>query len=290
MISFETLYEEYEQLVILKGYKTGGGTQYQKAVLEFFSFLKQRGYAYFEVTSEDMVAYYEYLSTRPNKRREGTLAQSNINHHLFAIKILFDYVLQSGYMDALPIIPKYQRTRQEPKEILSVDEVKSMYEACKNLKETALLSCAYGLGLRRSEIVSLQLSDIDVKLGKVIVRSGKGGKRREVPMSDKVITDIRDYVHYERNMRGKKVYNLFTAPRGNRLSGYYMNTLIGKITKRVPGLQDKNVTLHTMRRSIATHLVECGASIHFVKDFLGHTDIDTAQLYAMRRKRKHVLN
>ena len=65
-----------------------------------------------------------------------------------------------------------------------------------------------------------------------------------------------------------------------------MNELIGKIAKRVPGLQDKNVTLHTMRRSIATHLIERGASIHFVKDFLGHTDIDTAQLYAMRRKRK----
>jgi site-specific recombinase XerD len=290
MISFETLYEEYEQLVILKGYKTGGGTQYLQAISEFFSFLRQRGYMSFEVISEDMVAYYEYVSTRPNQRRAGTLSQSSINHHLFAIKILFDYVLRSGYMEALPVIPKYQRTRQEPKEILTIPEVKSIYEATKNLKETALLSCAYGLGLRRSEIVSLQLSDIDLKLGKVVVRSGKGGKRREVPMSDKVIVDIRDYVHYERNMRGKKVYNLFTAPMGNRLTGYYMNELIGKIAKGVPGLQDKSVTLHTMRRSIATHLIERGASIHFVKDFLGHSDIDTAQLYAMRRKRKHSLS
>ena len=121
-------------------------------------------------------------------------------------------------MDALPIIPKYQRTRQEPKEILSVDEVKSMYEACKNLKETALLSCAYGLGLRRSEIVSLQLSDIDVKLGKVIVRSGKGGKRREVPMSDKVI------IGYQRlrslrtkHEREESLQSLYSAKRESTL-------------------------------------------------------------------------
>lgn len=290
MISLENLYEEYEQLVTLKGYKTGNGTQYQQAITEFFSFLKRRGYAHFEVTTNDMVEYYEYLSTRPNKRREGTLSQSNINHHLFGIKILFDYVLQSGYTDALPLIPKYQRGRQEPKEILSIDEVKSLYGATKNKLEIALLSVAYGLGLRRSEIESLQLSDIDLKLRKVIVRSGKGGKRREVPMSDKVIEDIKNYVHYERNMRGKKVYNLFTAPMGNRFSGFYLNILLGKIAKRVPGLQSKSVTLHTMRRSIATHLIERGASIHFVKDFLGHTDIDTAQLYAMRRKRRYSLS
>lgn len=286
MISFERLYEEYEQLVILKDYKTGGGTQYQQAVQEFFDFLKRHGYLHFDVTTEDMVAYYDYLTTRPNQRRGGVLSQSSVNHHLFAIKILFDYVLQSGYKEALPLLPSYLRNREEPAGILSISEVKAMYEGALNYQETALLSCAYGLGLRRAEIESLQLSDIDLKLGKVIVRSGKGGKRREVPMSDKVIADIRDYVHYERNMKGKKVYHLFTAKMGNRLSGYYMNELVGKIANRVPGLTDRKVTLHTMRRSIATHLLERGASIHFVKDFLGHTDINTAQRYALRRKRR----
>lgn len=286
MISFEQLSEEYGQLVILKGYKTGRGSQYIQAINEFFNYLKQRGYLHFDVTTEDMMSYYEYLTTRSNQRRGGGLSQSTINKHLFGIKILFDYVLNSGYKEALPILPSYLRNREEPAEILTIPEVKNMYEVAKNYQETALLSCAYGLGLRRSEIESLQLSDIDLKLGKVIVRSGKGGKRREVPMSDKVITDIRDYVHYERNLRGKKVYNLFTAPMGNRLSGYYMNELIGKMARRVPELVDKKVTLHTMRRSIATHLLERGASIHFVKDFLGHADIDTAQRYALRRKRK----
>lgn len=286
MISFEKLYEEYVQLIILKGYKTGRGSQYTQAVTEFFDFLKQRGYLHFDVTTEDMISYYEYLTTRSNQRKNGVLSQSTVNKHLFGIKILFDYVLQSGYKEALPILPSYLRNREEPAGILTIPEVKTMYEVAKNYQETALLSCAYGLGLRRSEIESLQLSDIDLKLGKVIVRSGKGGKRREVPMSNKVITDIRDYVHYERNMKGRKVYNLFTAPMGNRLSGYYMNELIGKMAKRVPGLESKTVTLHTMRRSIATHLLERGASIHFVKDFLGHADIDTAQRYALRRKRK----
>lgn len=285
-MDFNTLFDEYRKLIQLKGYKTGGGAQYIQAIREFFHFLKQRGYAEFHVTGEDMTSYYEYLISRPCENREGTLSQTTINHHLFGIRILFDYVLETGIKDALPLLPKYLRNKEEPKGILSVDEVKLMYCAVESKLERAILSTAYGCGLRRKEMEGLQLSDVYLKSGMIIVRKGKGSKRREVPLSDMVIKDLSDYIYEERRIRHSPLHRLFVTPRGSAMSGYFMNELVKGIKNRVPELQAKEVTLHTLRRSIGTHLIENGASIHFIRSFLGHSMIDTTQLYTIRRKRQ----
>jgi site-specific recombinase XerD len=285
-LTYDFLEENYQKLVRQRGYKTGKGNQYPQAVREFFQFLKRRGYAHFEATGKDMADYYEYLVTRPNQRRGGTLSATTINHHLFAIKVLFDFMLESKLVSALPLLPKYHKRIQAPLEILSVEEIKRMYEVCNSKLETALLSVVYGCGLRRTELSSLFLSDLDLQKGNLIVRAGKGDKRREVPMSNKVIEDVREYIHHGRRCEHHTIYHLFITTHGNAMSGYTMNEIIKDITSRVSELDSKSVTLHMMRRSIATHLTENGAGIQFVRDFLGHADIDTSQLYAIRRKRQ----
>jgi site-specific recombinase XerD len=287
-LTYRFLEEQYLKLVKQRGYKTGKGNQYPQAIREFFQFLRRRGYAYFEVTGVDMADYYEYLTTRPNRRRGGTLSATTINHHLFAIKVLFDFLLESKLISALPILPKYHKRIQAPADILTVQEIKLMYEACNSKLETALLSVVYGCGLRRTELSNLFLSDCDLQKGNLIVRHGKGDKRREVPMSNKVIADVRDYIHTERRTN-HTIYHLFITTHGNAMSGYTMNEIIKDIAGRVVELEDKHITLHTMRRSIATHLTENGAGIRFVQKFLGHSDIDTSHLYAKQRKRRHSL-
>ncbi len=288
---FEEVLKNYTRLVEIRGYKTGGGTMYQAAVKEYFDFLKKRGLAELEITSEDLTAYYVYLKTRSNKRRAGTLSQNTINHHLFALSLLFDYLLENKTFESLPLIPKYLREKQAPLEILTVAQIKALYEVCENHLETALLSVAYGCGLRRTEIENLLLTDLDLSVGFLIVRKAKNGKRREVPLSDKVIHDLKNYIHLERRAnKANHVYSLFINQIGYKLRGEIMNNTVKKIVKRLPELEKKTITLHSFRRSIATHLIENGADIHFVKEFLGHTQIDTAQLYAIRRKRKHNLS
>jgi len=289
-LKYDFLLESYLKLVRQRGYKTGKGNQYPQAVREFFQFLKRRGYAYFEVTGKDMADYYEYLVTRPNQRRGGTLSATTINHHLFAIKVLFEFLLESKLVSALPILPKYHKRIQAPLQIVSVDQIKLMYEACESKLETALLSVAYGCGLRRTELSNVFLSDLDLQKGNLIVRHGKGDKRREVPMSNKVIEDVREYIHHERRSEHHTIYHLFITTHGNVMSGFTMNNIIKDIASRITELEDKTITLHTMRRSIATHLTENGAGIRFVQKFLGHKDIDTSQLYAIRRKRRHSLS
>lgn len=286
--TYQEIQYEFGKYLKLKDYKTGKGTMYAVAVKELCTFLEQRGNSFFEVGTQDMTDYYTYLTTRPKYQGgAGTLSQSSINHHLFALATLFDWVLKSNIKEAMPRIPKFLRNKQVPLPILTVDEIKLMYKACNSRLETALLSIAYGCGLRRSEIDSLNLTDINLIKGIVIVREGKNSKRREVPMSTKVVHDLKEYLHYERKVRTDlKLPNLFITPHGNGFTGHYMNERIKRIARRVSVLENKRVTLHTMRRSIATHLVENGADIYFIKNFLGHSVIDTTQIYTIHRKRR----
>ncbi len=285
-LTYTKLYEDYEKLVRLKDYKTGKGYFYTSAISEFFDFLKVSGYSTFQITGQDMANYFHYLKTRPNKRRGGTLSDTSVNHHLFAIKILFDFLLDAGKFTALPLLPRYIRRKGEPLEVLTVDEMRLLYGACTTALEKALVSVAYGCGLRRSEIQNLEFTDIDLKKGTLIVRKGKNSKRREVPMSDMVIEHLREYIDRERKSDYLNIYALFVSAKRVAMSGETLNNTIKKIISRVPVLQSKSISLHTLRRSIATHLIEQGASVHFVKNFLGHSNIDTSQLYALKRKRK----
>ena len=274
----------------MKKYKTGQGNMYQKAVEEFLLFMEQNSVSQLTFNRDQLTAYYAYLIERPS-RRKGTLSDNTINHHLFAIKLLFELILDSGKAKSLPMLPKYLRGNYNHREVLSIEEVKHLYGLTKNKQEAALLSAAYGCGLRRSEIAALNLQDVNLRDGTLVVRSGKNDKRRVVPMSQKVIDDFRAYINEERseNMRNddyKKAF--FISTRGNRMKGGVLYRILKTIISRSnrSALIERRITLHSLRHSIATHLAENGADIYFIKSFLGHSHIDTSHLYAIRRKRQ----
>ena len=274
----------------MKKYKTGQGNMYQKAVEEFLLFMEQNSVSQLTFNRDQLTAYYAYLIERPS-RRKGTLSDNTINHHLFAIKLLFELILDSGKAKSLPMLPKYLRGNYNYREVISIEEVKHLYSLTKNKQEAALLSAAYGCGLRRSEIAALNLQDVNLRDGTLVVRSGKNDKRRVVPMSQKVIDDFRAYINEERseNMRNddyKKAF--FISTRGNRMKGGVLYRILKTIISRSnrSALIERRITLHSLRHSIATHLAENGADIYFIKSFLGHSHIDTSHLYAIRRKRQ----
>jgi len=279
---FKKILEEYTRSIEVRHYASH--LMYKFAVKEFLEFNTERSKHTTDFSQADMIAYFEYITTRNNKRRSGTLAQSTINHYLFAIHLLFDYLLTMGYQNALPIVPAYLRSQQTYPSVLSVDEVKELYCYCGNKEETAILSVAYGCGLRRSEIEALNIKDVLLRDGILIVQNGKNAKRREVPLSDKVVSDLKDYLHNYRTLRSKNKQSFFINKYGYRLRGHYINQRIIQLTERTS--ITKRVTLHTLRRSIATHLADNGAGIYFIQDFLGHTLIDTSHLYMIKRKRK----
>ncbi|CAG5081263.1 tyrosine-type recombinase/integrase [Parvicella tangerina] len=288
---YQSIEKQYEKYIHAKGYKITGGNMYLTCVNEFLYWLEGYGVTNVKkITTAIMVEYIEYLSTREKFRGEGTLSQRMIDIHLFSLRILFDYLLESNIVTSTVSIPKFFKSEGRKRNILSMDEVKLLYAHTENNLEKAILTVAYGCGLRRNELHRLNLQDVILSKGILQVITGKGNKSREVPMSDTIVTYLREYVTTDRVERLKRTTQLekafFVNSQGKRMSGDLLNRTLKKIIQRTdnPSINSKDITLHCLRHSIATHLIENGASMEFVRDFLGHALVDTVHIYAKRRK------
>ncbi len=278
--------------LIAKNYK--GIDKYLFAVVEYILWLENNLlYDFNEITPTTFPDYFSYLINRPNKRRKGFLSESSIKNHLFAISLLNKFLLQSGKVESIFRLPSFHVKNRQSKEVISREEIKTILNSCDNLLERCIILTGYGCGLRRNEMVMLNIDDILISKGILIVREGKNTKRREIPLSDSILFDFKEYITKERpsllkQNRLEKAF--FISHNGMRRDGGNLNTQLKRIisrTKNVP-LQEKNITLHNLRHSIATHLMENGAGFENVRDFLGHIEINTTHLYAIRRKRNKI--
>ena len=290
--AYQNLYNDYDKYIVARDYKLGGGKMYQTAVKEFLIWMEQTGITNIrDVTTKEMMQYYDYLIVRPNQKKAGTLASTTIKLHLLAIYIFMDNLLSLKEITKGWLIPKYSGEDQKPRNVLTVEEVKSLYQHSENHLEKALLAIAYGCGLRRSEIHKLNSNDVLLSTGMLIVRQGKGFKRREVPMSDNVLEDLKKYVTEYRHETVKERQNItafFIDKKAKRMSGDTMNKTLKKIITRTQNqaILDKEITLHCLRHSIANHLAEKNAGLDFIRGFLGHSFINTAYIYAAKNKKR----
>lgn len=292
---FVQIHRDFVQFVVVRAYSRGKNEMLPACAREFLFFTENRDILDIrDVKVKDIIAYYEYIRERPNQRRGGGLSDSMIRHHLFTLRVLFDYLLDVGMINSSPVaIPKFAITRYKERQILTEDEVKELYKAATTKRDRALLAVAYGCGLRRSEIVKLNVQDINFSHGTLTVRDGKFGKSRVVPMSEKVITDLRDYIANERPKMitvktNAHVHAVFLNNKGVRPNGDYLGKMLKTMIAKTqnPNILRKEITLHCLRHSIATHLQDHGASMEFVQEFLGHSEIDTSALYSKRRMQR----
>lgn len=290
------LYKEYDQLILAKGYKTTGDSKmYQSCLREFLSWLEVNGVSKVKhITTELMGQYTDYIVNRPKFTSAGTLSQSMLNKHFFSIRIFFDYLLDAKILDRVVHLPSYYKAEINSRHILTIAEVKELYDNCTSKVEKAMLSIVYGCGLRRNEIEQLNCRDIQFSRGVLIVVNGKGNKSREIAMSDAVIKYLKDYLINERDTmlsnQNRLEHAFLINKNGNRMSGASANNLLKKIIERTENedIIEKKITLHCLRHTISTHLIEQGAEMNYVREFLGHTLIDTVHLYAKRRKRNEL--
>lgn len=288
--SLTTIHASFCVYLKLKGYRTGNGRMYNVATKEFIEFcMKEGAISVDQLNTELLKSYAAHLGTRPNKRG-GVLAANTIKHHLFGIRLFFDFLLNCEYLDSVPTVPSMIVSLHNERQALSIEDMHLLYENCTNYRTRAILSLAYGCGLRRNEIHMLNVNDVHFRDRYIIIKSGKNAKRREVPMSSEVRKDISRYVRRERpNQLNKKHYSrsLLLNEHGGRMSGNQIYLTFKKLAHKTQSeLSVVSPTLHHLRHSIACHLMDNGAGIEFIKDFLGHTLIDTAQLYAIKQKRK----
>lgn len=294
--AYQLLLQGYDKLITAVGYKQKG-KQYQDAVNEFLYYLEKKEIR--KITSlkpMDMVNYYEYLTTRPNLRREGVLSSSSIRNHLFSIELFFNHLLEEKVITRTISLPRHARHQQTERKILSIEEIQILYEACENKRDKAILSIAYGCGARRTEIENLQVADVQLGMGMIIIRNGKNYKRREIPLSNAIIANLKDYLINERHLYFKEkntptTESFLVNNKGKRMKGDHINERLKELVDKTNNttMMNKEITLHNLRHSISTHLLDNGANIEFVKDFMGHSEIDTVHIYSRRRKMKQQL-
>ncbi|MCK9400098.1 MAG: tyrosine-type recombinase/integrase [Bacteroidales bacterium] len=191
------------------------------------------------------------------------------NQSINAIKFYYEQVL--GRLVKSYHIQRPRRERKLPN-VLSEEEVQMILNNTDNLKHKAILSLIYSAGLRRSELINLQPTDIDSKRMYVIIRGGKGNKDRYSILSEKVLILLRKY------FRKYKPFNwLFEGQFG----GQYSASSIQNILKNAVAKAriKKKVTVHTLRHCFATHLLEHGVDLRYIQELLGHKNAKTTEIY-----------
>ncbi len=240
---------------------------YLRHVIALGEFL---GHSPHTATSEDLRRYQLHMV-------DSGKASSNINANLSGLRFFFEVTLDDA--NRLKRIKRVHQPRRIP-QILSVEEVTCLLEAAGSLKSQAALSVAYGAGLRRNEVVHLKISDIDSDRKVIRVEQGKGAKDRNAMLSPTLLTILRNWYRFAQKQNqilnggwlfpGQDPINPLTARQLNRL--FHQACDAAGISKKV--------TLHSLRHSFATHLLENGVDIRVIQVLLGHEKLTTTERYS----------
>lgn len=251
---------------------------YGRDLSKFFAFLKKMGISTpNEVKKSDIVEYLNWLLDKGAARSSSARALSTL-------KAFFRFMVQEGYLRANPTdevgSPKLPRRLPH---VLAVHEVERLLEqpnpvTVRGLRDRAMLELMYATGLRVSELLALQLDDINLSAGYVRCL-GKGRKERIVPMNRTAAFWVERYISRSRNQLVKTPLErtLFVNANGRRMTRQGFWKILAKYAGQA-GIE-KEITPHTLRHSFATHLLENGADLRAVQEMLGHADISTTQIY-----------
>ena len=245
-----------------KRYSESTVVTYCDALQTFLRYFANK--AVMEITNEDLISFNNHYILA-NK-----FSSSFQNQVVNAVKLFFRTIELKSLETELVHRPKQATVLPN---VLSKEETKRLLLALRNVKHKTMLSLVYSCGLRRSELLNLKLPDIDSNRKLVIVRQAKGKKDRIVPLSDKILILLREYyVAY------KPLQWLFEGQvKGER---YDERSLANVLKQAVEKAEiNKPVTLHWLRHSYATHLLESGTDLRYIQEILGHSRSRTTEIY-----------
>jgi integrase/recombinase XerD len=249
--------------------------QHGRSALRFLNWVEKLGSRQVtEVKKKGLEAYRNHVANAPSLRDGGPVSAKTVYQELRSARLLIDHLLGAGILIVDPFAGfkmNYPKSRSR-RTILTKTEVTALYEACENRGERALLALAYGCGLRGGEIENINREDIRIGQGLVLVEKGKNGKRRAVPISGGVARDLARQLE----RRNAKEHFLCNEKDG-RLRSFTAQKRLKRLAERA-GIA-RPVTVHVLRHSIASHLLEEGLAVEEVRVFLGHALLATTEIY-----------
>ncbi len=281
------LLEGYKEWLDIIGYAKSTVKGLPQQLKPFFFHLKGEGVESMETVPKSIInQYYEQLKQRKSQLTGELLKQSTLNGHLRNLVLFNNYLEETG-QGSLQIDIQYGKAGPAEKEILGLYEIDQLYNACEEgttgLRERAILSLYYGCGLRSSEGVNLNINDVLLDKQLVHIRKAKNKRARYVPF---VADQKQDFELYLQHCRKQLIKHQDEAAfllnnKGKRMSSTAVSKVLKTLVERTENqeLQKKKIGLHTLRHSIATHLLQSGMGIESISQFLGHQGIRSTQTY-----------
>jgi integrase/recombinase XerD len=310
---YNYLLKSFKEYLQTLGYAIGTVQSWPIHLREFLHYIETSGItSILNIESSHIKDFIVHIKQRKNKTKDGALSSSSINKIINALNVFIKFINSTG---GFLVESSAERAEDNIGEriILTIAEIKQLYEAtflphrensiAMGQRDRAIIAIFYGCGLRRSEGKNLNITDIDLHKRLLFVKKGKGNKQRYVPIAAKHVADIKDYLQegrewflYNHNanaewncdMHGKSLVKkeqandiaFFVSQNGIRMQEFYQRLAQMKIRAEL----EKNITLHGLRHSIATHLLQSGMDIEEIAKFLGHSSLASTQLYT------HIIN
>jgi integrase/recombinase XerD len=238
-----------------------------------------------ELSAMSVHEFFNFIKLKPNERLGGGISVAYFNKLLGDIK-LFKRFLQEKYGITITLQEKRLKGVKTEIEVLSLEAIRALYDACdddlKGCRDKAILSLYYGAGLRRSEGTNLLLENVNLDARTVHVKASKNRKERLVPIPVKVMHDLKEYVLIARpGLKSIKSRVFLLNDAGRPMQGLSANNKLKRLTELSQNeeLYIKAVTLHVLRHSYATHLLEAGMDITKISRLLGHRSLVSTQVY-----------
>lgn len=279
----EAIEKYFDHLVVERGLAGNTIAAYRRDLARYSAYLKERSLQLDEISHADVTGYLSTL--------KGAYSDASVARMVAAIRAFHKFAAREGLTRNYPV-----GEMRSPKKglllphTLSLAQVEAVLGAAAgptpaDYRARAILETLYGCGLRVSELVALDLGDIDLDEG-YLRCFGKGSKERVVPLGSFAIDSIRAYLEKGRPalVKGKRTPALFVNARAGRLSRQSCWAVVRKAAT-VVGIE--NIYPHSLRHSFATHLLENGADLRVVQELLGHSSISTTQIYTHVTK-KHL--
>lgn len=248
---------------------------------EFFSYLENNKiFTIKQVTPKEIADYNDYLKAKKSQRTGKALKQKSIYDHMRNLQQYFGYLLEIEVIKSNPAshLKFTNGTEKVERFIFSQDQIQTLYQVA-NLEERTILNIGYGCGLRVQEMSDLNKEDIRLSENIVIVQKGKNSKRRLVPISDKIKTELEEFIFSSE----RKTNEIFVHSKGQRMQTGTLNkrlkSLIQKAKLNLNETQLNTIGIHNLRHSIATHLLQNGMKLEQVQKFLGHSHIESTEIY-----------
>lgn len=252
---------KYKQWLKSRRYADNTISTYTDALTTFLRFYNLKPID--KITNDDVIKFNnEYIL-------KNNFSASFQNQVVNSIKLFFSKIQNTSIN--IENIHRPKRAYTLPM-VLSLDEVEKIINSIENIKHKAMLAMIYSVGLRRGELLNMKIKDVDSKRMLIHIHSAKGNKDRIVPLSDTTLKLLRDYYQ-----KYKPKDFLFEGQFGDKYSEKSLQEVFIK-AKTIAGIK-KNATLHTLRHSYATHLLEGGVNLRYIQEILGHKSAKTTQIY-----------